>query len=53
MLSSCVDLLDRREPRVSAPVGPRTDRGSNPAAVSSDRGWWAGGMLLKPPLGSW
>lgn len=22
-------------------------------AVSSDRGWWAGGMSLKPPLGSW
>lgn len=26
MLSSCVDLLDRREPGASAPVGPRTDR---------------------------
>lgn len=28
MLSSCVDPLDQREPRVSAPVWPRTDRGA-------------------------
>ena len=37
MLSSRGDSLDWGEPRVAAPVGPRTD-GSNPAAVPSDRG---------------